>query len=238
MARPKASVIPRGESREKLIEAAETLFPRPASTGFPFAPSRRPPESTSRSSATYFGGKEGLFTEAFRRSAEPINAGRLALLKEIPLRDGRPDLRDLIRAWLLPVFRSDAERTQRHLFIRLRTILADRSTELFEKLESEIHHSVNGLFLDALQKCLPQISRDTLRWRLYFTIAATTVATKPDIPGMPGAGPRNGGEGIYRNLQPLIDFAEAGFRAPETVEQPDDRTVADRPRRRKKPVSA
>jgi len=35
-----------------------------------------------------------------------------------------------------------------------------------------------------------------------------------------------------------IDFAEAGFRAPETVEQPDDRAVADRPRRRKKPVSA
>jgi AcrR family transcriptional regulator len=238
MARPKASVIPRGESREKLIEAAETLF---SEAGFDGVSIRAIAEAAGVNIALigyYFGGKEGLFTEAFRRSAEPINAGRLALLKEIPLRDGRPDLRDLIRAWLVPVFRSDAERTQHHLFIRLSTILADRSTELFEKLESEIHHSVNGLFLDALQKCLPQISRDTLRWRLYFTIAATTVATKPDIPGMPGAGPRNGGEGIYRNLQPLIDFAEAGFRAPETVEQPDDRTVADRPRRRKKPVSA
>jgi AcrR family transcriptional regulator len=232
MARPKASVIPRGESREKLVEAAETLF---SESGFDGVSIREIAEAAGVNIALigyYFGGKEGLFTEAFRRSAEPINEGRLALLQEIPLRDGQPELRDLIRAWLLPVFRYDAERTQRHLFIRLSTILADRSTELFEKLESEIHHSVNGLFLDALQKCLPHISRDTLRWRLYFVIAATTVATKPDIPGMPGAGPRNGGKGIYRNLQPLIDFAEAGFRAPETPT--DAAETHDHPRRRKK----
>ena len=225
MARPKATASARGETRLKLIDAAEALF---SESGFDGVSIREIAEAAGVNIALigyYFGGKEGLFTEAFLRSAEPINAGRLELLKQIPLHDGRPELRDLIRAWLLPVFRYDAEQTHRHLFIRLSTILADRSTELFEKLESEIHHSVNGLFLDALQKCLPHISRDTLRWRLYFTIAATTVATKPDIPGMPGTGPKKGQKGIYRNLQPLIDYAEAGFRAPET---PNSTEEADR----------
>jgi hypothetical protein len=124
-----------------------------------------------------------------------------------------------VEAWLLPVFRYDSARTQRHLYIRLSTLLTDRRTALFDQLEAEIHHTVNEQFIDALKECLPQLSRDTLRWRLYFVIAATAVATRGEIPGIQQtrrAGGKQAG-GIYRNLQPLIAFAEAGFRAPETA---------------------
>jgi AcrR family transcriptional regulator len=214
MARPKS---PDSPARRKLIDAAEKLF---SESGFDGVSIREIADAAGVNVALigyYFGGKGGLFTEAFRRSAVPINEDRLAMLAEIRRRRGRPKLQDLVEAWLLPVFRYDSARTQRHLYIRLSTLLTDRRTALFDQLEAEIHHTVNEQFIDALKECLPQLSRDTIRWRLYFVIAATAVATRGEIPGIRQSR-RAGGRkasGIYRNLQPLIDFAEAGFRAPE-----------------------
>jgi AcrR family transcriptional regulator len=214
MARPKSldSV-----ARRKLIDAAEKLF---SESGFDGVSTRAIAEAAGVNVALigyYFGGKGKLFAEAFRRSAVPINDERLAMLAKVKRRRGRPQLQDIVLAWLLPVFRYDADRTQRHLFIRLGTLLTDRKTKFFEQLEAEIHHAVNEQFIDVLAECLPNVTREVLLWRLYFLIAATAIATRTDIPGARRAAKGKEGEvaGIYRNLQPLVDFAEGGFRAPE-----------------------
>jgi AcrR family transcriptional regulator len=219
MARPKSSD---NEARRKLIDAAERLF---SESGFDGVSIREIADAAGVNVALiayYFGGKAALFTEAFRRSAVPINEDRLAMLRDIRQRGGRPQLRELVLAWLEPVFRYDSNRKQRHLFIRLSTLLTDRKSELFEKLEAEIHHTVNEQFIDALSECLPHLSRDTLLWRLYFVIAATAIATRGSIPGVRARKSAGGATapGIYRNLQPLVDFAEAGLSAPESVSHP------------------
>ena len=100
----------------------------------------------------YFGSKEGLFTQAYRLNAEPINRERRKRLSDLLAAETHPTLAAVLEAWIAPVF-TDHAQGKRHLFIRLMAFLSEEKLPFAEDLVFETHGDVNSAFLDALQAC-------------------------------------------------------------------------------------
>ena len=214
------------DSREKLLRAAEHLF---GGAGYEAVSIRELAAEAGVNTALiayYFGSKEGLFTAAYQALAEPINRERIAALDRLAGANSST-LEDVLEAWIRPVFRHDAGQA-RHMFIRVSAFLSDQKLPLFERLVSSTHGAVNLRFLEALETCLPNVSRPTLLWRLYYLIGMLSVATGTIPAGMKklaaGAPLSNDSERGFRHM---LAFALAGFRAPEPQASAGD----DRPER-------
>lgn len=207
---------PELDARQRLLLAAERLF---GETGYKAVSLRQLGAAAGVNTALigyYFGGKEGLFTEAYRMNAKPINAERSQRLRALMQGPLPPTLEQVLRTWIEPVFLHDAA-GERHLFIRMMAFLADERQPFYEELVFSTHGATNAAFLDVLQGLLPALSRGTLMWRLYFLIGMFSVATKGRPAGMFRlSGGKAAEPDPQRNLTYMLDFALAGFQAPDS----------------------
>lgn len=203
------------DTQMKLLRVAETLF---GNAGYEAVSIRQIAAAAGVNMALigyYFGSKESLFVAAYRMNAEPICNERRRNLAELLARAKAPRLPEILDAWLAPVFRHDAGQA-RHMFIRLSAFLSNDKQPFFEDLVFSTHGAINTMYLDALQTCLPKLSRETLMWRLYYLIGMLSVATGPLPAGMAKLSRcRTRPVAMQRSLQEMIAFAVAGFEVSE-----------------------
>jgi AcrR family transcriptional regulator len=215
------------ETREKLLNVAETLF---AAHGFEGVSLRTLTEQADANLAAvnyHFGSKEALYEQVFVRRIAPMNARRLERLtaaseaaagKTIPLRL----LLDII---LRPVVELAAStRPDPHPFPRvllrsfiepqpfLRPVLAREFGPLFVRL------------FPAMRAALPRMEVSTLAFRMRLVMSAALInyATVPLLPINPvfDAALPLFARPPEEQLAHLLAFIEAGLRAPLPDESP------------------
>jgi AcrR family transcriptional regulator len=202
-------------SREKLICSAERLF---ADRGFDGVSVRDIANSAGVNSALvgyYFRGKEGLLSEVYTRHCEPLKRERARLLDEYSKAASGPTLEQVIEAFIRPSLEVTTDKHGRTNFTRLRAVLSAENSALLEKLVAENFDQSSGIFVDALCKCLPELTREDIFWRFHFLLGTIYYT---------GAGPnriRTLSKGRCDPSDPvatcrhLIPFLAAGFRAPQ-----------------------
>lgn len=201
-------------SREKLIRSAEALF---AERGFDGVSVRDIANAAGVNSALvgyYFRGKEGLLSEVYMRHCEPLKRERERLLRELAEADDGITLERVIEAFIRPSLEVTTDKNGRSGFTRLRAILSAENSALLEQLVAENFDASSRMFIKALGKCLPELSRDEILWRFHFLLGTIYYT---------GAGPHrirtlSGGRcdpsDPKATTKHLVPFLAAGFRAP------------------------
>jgi AcrR family transcriptional regulator len=202
-------------SREKLIASAERLF---ADRGFDGVSVRDIANAARVNSALvgyYFRGKEGLLSEVYTRHCEPMKRERARLLEEYSKTAKGPTLEQVIEAFVRPSLEVTTDKNGRTDFTRLRAVLSAENSALLEKLVAENFDQSSRIFVDALCKCLPQLTREDILWRFHFLLGTIYYT---------GAGPhriKTLSQGRCDPSDPaatcrhLIPFLATGFRAPQ-----------------------
>lgn len=163
------------ETKTRLLDAAEHLF---AEQGFATTSTRQLTAAAEANLAAvnyHFGSKGDLLRAVFERRLVPINDERSAALEALERELGpsrAPDLHRLLHTFLEPALRL-AREPHGQRFLRLLGRLhaePDRSParELFE---TQFERSVARL-MPLLNRALPEMPADTLRWRLFFSVGA------------------------------------------------------------------
>jgi AcrR family transcriptional regulator len=218
-------------SREKLLVSAEQLF---SELGFNGVSVRDIANSAGVNSALvgyYFGGKQGLLAEVYTRHCTPLTTERARLLRAA---GKTPTLEQVLEAFIRPSLEVTTDEHGRSNFTRLRAILSGENSTLLEQLVSANFDKSIRTFVDALSKCLPDLSREDVFWRFHFLLGAIYYT---------GTGPHrifDLSKGLCDPSDPvatsseMIPFLAAGFRAPANPRSISTATVPKRKTTRKK----
>ncbi len=162
----------------------------------------------------HFGSKDGLLFEIFRRRTAELNRERARMLHEAADRHaGRPPVRAVLEALLAPPLRwshpDHERRTALQFIIRAR----DEGTEAMRiALSTDVSHLRR--FADALIAARPALPRETVYWRLHFTLGMLHNNRFAEFDRLHVLS-----DGLTREadtaglLTRMLDFAEAGFLA-------------------------
>jgi AcrR family transcriptional regulator len=170
---------------------------------------------TSLSAANYhFGSKQALIEAALIRRIEPLNSRRLEAIDALEeSSEGVVPVEALLEAFLRPGF--EAQRESPAEGRRLREVAARFSADphaIVSKLKFELFGPVIGRYLDALQRALPDRTREDLALDFQFflgvmihVMSGKNVFARNDADPAPYAD-----EEI---LDRMVSFATAGLRA-------------------------
>jgi AcrR family transcriptional regulator len=163
------------DTKEQILRAAERLF---ASLGYQAASLRAITAEAGVNLAAvnyHFGSKEALFEEALEHRLAPINKLREKMLREIMEKAGargeRPSVREILRAFLEPVFQSGTEGGGGDFLALMGRSFSD-TDETPHKVFIKLMRPTFELALLALSWALPQAGKEDLFWRLQFVIGS------------------------------------------------------------------
>jgi AcrR family transcriptional regulator len=216
-----AAARPNG-AEEKLRRAAEKLFTR---HGFRAVSVRRIAAEAGVNSALvgyYFRGKDNLFAEVFRTYGKRINDRRQALLAAVTVGGRQASVREIMEAYLQPVFDLGNGGKSSVAFLQLSSVLAAERMDLYETIATEVFSAVNADFVERLHACLPGIDKETLSWRLFAVVGAGLFVTmKPFPPAMaailPRGTPPRDADAI---MAAVLPFCVEGMAAPASPAKP------------------
>ena len=208
------------DSREKLLAAALHLF---ATHGVARVSVRNIASAAGVNSALvgyYFRGKDGLLNQLYRRHCEPMNAERLRLLESFTKGGKTPTLEKILEAFLRPSLAITRTAEGLSEFTRLRALLAVERHEVLETLVAENFDRSSSIFVNALHRCLPELSYGDVLWRFHFMLGTINyTATGPNRITVFSEG-RCDPLRVEDTLRELIVFLAAGFRAPGSGKKP------------------
>jgi len=162
----------------------------------------------------HFGSKDALLFAIFRKRAVELNRERVRMLDAARARhDGRPPVREILEALFAPPLRWSDPSSDRAISIQF--IIRARS-EGTPAMREAIQNDVSHLewFAAALIAARPDLSRETVYWRLHFCLGMVhnnRLAELERLSQLSGGLTREAdGAGL---LARMLDFAEAGFAA-------------------------
>jgi AcrR family transcriptional regulator len=196
-----------GTTKERLLDAAERLF---GEAGYAATSLRHVIAAAGVNLASihyHFGSKEALLIEIVKRKITPVNEARLRRLDELEAMSGSdaPAVEDVLDALLRPAFLARRENPD---VVRLMGRIL--SEGLMRMVGPEVFGTMILRFEAALQKALPEVPPEELRWKIHFMIGAMAHALcgPPELrPGTPEEDP-----GVV--CARLVAFLAAGFKAP------------------------
>lgn len=204
-------------SREKLIQSAERLF---AERGFDGVSVRDIANDAKVNSALigyYFQNKEGLLAEVYTRHCEPLKRDRVRLLAGFTANGKLANLEQILEAFIRPSLQAVQGSEQGRSFSRLRAILSAENSLLLEQLVAKTFDESNRSFIDALSKCLPELTREDVFWRFHFLLGGIYyTATGPHRIRSLSKGKCDPAD-PEATTKELIVFAAAGFKAPSSA---------------------
>lgn len=206
-------------TKERILDTAERLF---AERGY-WATSLRAiiaAADVNLASVHYhFDSKEALLEAVFLRRAIPTNEERMLLLERCEREaDGaRPDLRKVIEAFVMPAFQAAHDPSRGGLVYRKLVGRLYAEGDLMPRMISKHFIPLLARFASALARALPELPREELYWRLHFGMGSVSVALRgtPDWDVFQSSLDESGDNEIM--LRRLVDFLEAGLRAPVAV---------------------
>jgi AcrR family transcriptional regulator len=203
-------------TKDRILDTAEALF---AEHGFSGTSLRQLTQEAGVNLAAvhyHFGSKEELAHAVIRRRFDPINEERLALLDELEKR-GEPTLEEVLRAFAGPFLRFRAREegalaNLMRLMLRLATAKEDFANE-----HRKIFQRIAERFLPALAATLPELDRETLFWRLNFTISVMAMSHSDPERLRVISGGKCDPSDTDRALDQMVSFLAGGLRADPPV---------------------
>lgn len=205
---------PANDARARLIAVAADLFVRRGFSGVSIREIADGAEANSALISYYFGDKQGLFREVFKAAADPLNAERMARFDRLA-QARQVSVKEVVEAWIAPMFEG-VPATQDIPVAALSLSLNAEYGKLSEQMIVEVYDTMNERFLELLERCLPNVSRATLVWRLYFVVGAVLTASRQRAASMKSLSKGVlDGRDRKEMVRQLVAFAAAGFQAAE-----------------------
>ena len=157
--------------RENILDAAEVDFSQRGYAGTSLKDVAAACGVTQALITYYFGTKQQLFEQVFLRRAKLISEERVNVLRALTEGGAKPGVRDIVRAFLLPLValrKSDGGRA----FIRLQARLHTEPPEISYGLRSTAYGDSTDAYVDALRTALPGLPTKDLYWRVTAMIGA------------------------------------------------------------------
>ncbi len=197
-------------TKERILHAAEDLF---AQHGFAGTSLR---QVTSRADVNiaavnyHFGSKENLVHEVFKHRMDEMSEKRLASLAAAVEKDPA-DMEAILLAFIQPALALTLDRHGASFVRVLARAYAEKNDGLRNFL-SENYGQVLREFAKAIARCVPDLSKEELYWRMDFVAGALTYAMADFglIKRQPGVSEKSHCE---KAAQHLIKFAQAGLKA-------------------------
>ncbi len=162
----------------------------------------------------YFGAKQDLFDEVFRRRGTRLAQHRKALLETLLGSDASPTVEAILQAYLKPQWDMKYSGANGAAFVQLQARLHAEPEEHALRLRREVYDPQVRRYIDALHLALPQIPRDILSIRMAFLVG-TYLFMLNDLGRL---GDLTEGHisdlGEALMLNHLVRFLAAGMRAP------------------------
>lgn len=198
-------------TRDRILGAAERLI---AERGLEGASLRQLTAEAKVNLAAvnyHFGSKDNLIAEVFSRRLDQLGEDRLAALAAARAQ-GDPTLESLLRAFVEPALAMTLGESGGGAFMRVLAHAYAEQNEQLRSFLSERYGHVLKTFADAFAEVLPDISRETLYWRLDFVAGALVYAMAEFglIRRRPGVSDKSH---RARAAEQFITFAAAGLRA-------------------------
>lgn len=208
--RPKGDV----ELRDLILDKAELAF---AEHGFIGAKMRDVAEAASVNQALiryYFGSKEELFDEVFRRRGGLISGERHVLLDRLLESGGTPDVGTLVHAYLKPQWDMKRSGPNGAAFVKLQARLHAEPEEHALRLRREVYDASVKRYIGALCTVLPHVPREVMAVRMAFLVG-TYMFMLNDLGRLNDLTDGQIGEsGPDAILDELVRFLSAGLSAP------------------------
>lgn len=169
------SKTPNPARRERLLDAAESLF---SQRGFYGVTVRQVAELAKVDVALpnyYFDSKMGLFKAVFLRRAQLLNDARSACLDAVLKKsNGAPKVEDILLAFVEPIIDAQSsEDTGWRDYCRL--VAQINSSGEWGFMMSDYFDELIMKFIEALRMALPQIDEKSLLWGYHFLSGALTL---------------------------------------------------------------
>jgi len=201
-------------TREQIFDAAERLF---AQHGFQKVTVRDISAEAGVNLASmnyHFGAKNDLANEIFRKRSTELNRDRMQMLQDAMTRhDGKPPVREVLAALYAPPLRwlhaDDWRRTAIQVILLART---EGTKEMRDALRKHVSHLER--FATALKAACPQLSDETIYWRLHFCLGLVHNNRVAEFDRLNLLS-----KGLTRDfdadalLKEMLDFSVAGFMA-------------------------
>ena len=200
--------------RDRILHAAEHLFAEHGMSGVGLRAITAAAKVNLASIAYHFGSKDGLLEALFAQRAAPIAQERLRLLAECKAANPRPQLEQILDAFLRPALTLGVQpKFGGPAFVKLRARLATEPATTTRKILSKAFDYSSRKFIDALAEALPQMQRAEVEWRFYFVLGAMfyTMADSGRIQVLT-SGRVDPGD-VKRALHHMIPFLAAGLRS-------------------------
>lgn len=212
---PTPSLDDRDSTRERILSVATELFAAQGFNGVSLRTLTNEAGVNLASVSYHFRSKDGLIAAIFDRHCAPMIEDRRRRLAACEEKPGRPPLLEqIVEAFITPALDVSADTSGGGAtFSRLRAVLAHENQALAEELISKHFDSTSAQYVEALQRCLPQLSRADVYWRFHFLLGAlyyTSVNPKRIRQLSSGkCDPANTAAAIRE----MVKFVAAGFRA-------------------------
>ena len=161
-------------TRTRIIDAAEQLF---ATSGFSAASLRAITSAAKVNLAAvnyHFGSKEALIKEVFARHLKPLNSERLELLTALEEHAATPPtVEQIMEAFIGPVLHMRSA-DNRRVILRLLGQAMNQANAKVRRLFTGQFQQVLERFLAALHRALPQLPKQDLSWRFFFSVGSMT----------------------------------------------------------------
>lgn len=164
------------DTKQRILDAAEQLFAHQGYHGTSLRAITTAADVNLAAVNYHFGGKEGLLEAVFLRRLEPLNATRLEQLEAVLARAEQagkvPDCRDILRTFVAPTFRLRGHGAEAEHFVALvgRALAEPQGVPMSIFMRHMAPLMVR--LYQALALSLPKLSRETLFWRLHFTLGS------------------------------------------------------------------
>jgi AcrR family transcriptional regulator len=165
--------------------------------------------------AYYFGSKEQLFEEVFKRRGNLIAQRWDELLDELEARPGQPPtVEELLRAYLTAEFEMKRSGPAGQRFVRLQARVHDETDAMHFRLRREVYDVATQRYLAALERALPGVDPADVYWRMMFVIGAFLYM----MSGVDRLDDLSGGRYVSDDVNELVErlttFVVAGMQAP------------------------
>ncbi len=200
--------------RDQIIDSAELHF---AKHGFTGAALRDIAAAAGVNQALlryYFGNKEALFQEVFRRRGGILSGRRHVLLDELLSRQVKPSVEEIVRAYLIPQWDMKYSGASGAAFVRLQARLHAEPAEYALQLRREVYDASVKRYIAALEDALPATPREVISIRMAFLVG-TYLFMLNDLGRL---GDMTDGQLYEMGKNPMLDhlvaFLSAGLKAP------------------------
>ncbi len=160
------------DTKTALLDSGERLFAELGIAGASMRAITRAAGVNLAAVHYHFGSKEGLVRAVFQRRLEPLNRKRIERLDELSAAGRERDVESIVEAFVGPPLRMIGSEPGGRAFAQLLARAVQEPGAGSRELVLEQFQEVIGRFTTALQKALPQLSREEVLWRLHFMIGS------------------------------------------------------------------